>query len=440
MPVTRADLPIALPHKNQRSHAGARQRPPGVWAALAAIAGFVGSSLAVWSPLALTSCKSPESTTPPSQAASGQAASGQSQSGTTTSTSADDLDRTMVIGPTAARTLGYRVDWEARDVIPAGRSVRMMQPDGDALFVLDSSNDLARVRSTDGLRIWQSPIGSPVDNVLGINRVTFPNDRVFVTVEGAMFVLDTGNGALLARNRLSRVANTAPIEVGRFLIYGGRTGEIVWQEFRVGHPWRVNAVDGSIRHKPVFAEDATGGDIVAASNAGVVITMDARTARTIWSKPLLAGVSSRPAAGGGLAFVAGEDQYLWALRLADGSTAWKYFNDAPLTTGPMLLGDRVYQRIPSEGLVAFDAFQSDRPDGRKVWVNKEVRGEVIGRKGRDLIVWDRSTRTLSLLDDRGFAAQSVALPQVDQLLLSAEENGELYASAADGRVVKLVPQ
>jgi len=346
----------------------------------------------------------------------------------------------MVIGPTAARTLGYRIDWEVRDVLPAGRTVRHVQPDGDALFVLDSSNDLARVRVADGLRIWQTPIGDSVDNVLGINRIQFPSDRVFVTVEGAMFVVDATNGAVVTRHRLSRVASTGPVEAGRFLVYGGRTGEIVWQELRVGHPWRVNAVDGSIRHKPVLVSSSTGDDIVAASSAGVVVVMDARTARTIWSKPLLAGVSSRPAAGGGLAFVAGEDHYLWALRLADGVTAWKYFTDAPLTTGPVLLGDRVIQRIPSEGLVAFEAFPTDRPDGRKIWVNKDVRGEVLGRKGRNIVVWDRTIRTLSLLDDRGALVNAVALPRVEQLGLAAVENGDLYATAADGRITRLVPQ
>jgi hypothetical protein len=386
--------------------------------------------------LVAAGCQTPKD----ASAGAAPASPGSPASQTSTEVVAGELDQVMVIGPTAARNLGYRIDWEARDVLPSGRSVRLMQPEGDALFVLDSSNDLARVRASDGLRIWQTPIGVPVDNVLGINRVQIPSDRVFVTVEGAMFVLDSSNGAVLNRDRLARVASTGPIEASRFLIYGGRTGEIVWQEFRVGHPWRVNAVDGSIRHKPVLVSTPAGGDVIAASSAGVVVVMDARTARTIWSKPLLAGISSRPAAGGGLAFVAGEDQYLWALRLADGITAWKYFTDAPLTSGPILLGDRVVQRIPSEGLVAFEAFPMDQPDGHKVWVNKEVRGEVLGRKGRDLLVWDRSTKSLSLLDERGVLIQSVALPMVEQLVITGVENGDLYAAAADGRIVKLVPQ
>lgn len=394
------------------------------------VAALLSAALAA---LPLASCRSTASPAP-QDATSNAAASEPAR------LTADDLDRVMVIGPTAARQLGYRIDWEAKEVIPAGRTIRLMQPAGDALFVLDSVNDLARVKTSDGVRIWQAPVGDPVDNVLGINRVSSPSDRIFVTVEGAMLVLDAGNGGFISRDKLSRIASTGAVEAGNFLIYGGRAGEIVWQEFRVGHPWRVNAVDGSIEHRPVLVSDGRGADIVAASTAGVVVVMDARTARTIWSKPLLANVSTRPAAGNGLAFVAGEDQYLWALRLADGSTAWKFFTDAPLTTGPVLLGDRLYQRIPSEGLVAFDAFQNDRPDGRKVWTSKDVKGEVIGRKGRNLLAWDGSSRTLSLVDDRGGVVQSVVLPQVQQLVLTAEVDGDLYANAADGRVIKLVVQ
>lgn len=346
------------------------------------------------------------------------------------------LDGRMVIGPTAARTLGYRIDWEVDDLLLPGRELRRITPAGDALFVLDSRNELARVKTEDGIRIWQAPVGDPIDRVLGVNRILSPQDRVYVTVEGAMFVLDNANGGLIARDKLGRTANTASVEFGRYLIYGGRTGEIVWHEFRVGHPWKVNAVSGSIRHAPVIS----GGDVVAASSAGDVIVMDGASARTIWTKPLLAGVVASPAAGNGVVFVAGQDQYLWALSQSDGRTLWKYFTDAPLTTAPVLLGDRLYQRIPSEGLVCFDAFTKDRPQGKKIWVNKELKGEVIGRKEKFLIVWDAPGHRLSLVDDRGAVVKSVELEKVDELVLTAPENGDLFAASRGGRITRLTPQ
>ena len=177
MPVTNADVPSRSP------------QPMTHRSSSSAIRGSLASLLAVaLAGLPLASCKSTSST-----GTAGSAPAGAAAQPTNTPLTADDLDRVMVIGPTAARQLGYRIDWESKDVIPAGRSIRLMQPAGDALFVLDSVNDLARVKSADGVRIWQTPVGDPIDNVLGINRLSTPNDRVFVTVAVA---IDHDGGAV----------------------------------------------------------------------------------------------------------------------------------------------------------------------------------------------------------------------------------------------------
>ena len=65
-----------------------------------------------------------------------------------------DLEAVYLIGPAAAREIGYRIDWEA-DVQPIQASgLRGVTPKDDAVFVLDGKNYFTRLRRTDGRRLW----------------------------------------------------------------------------------------------------------------------------------------------------------------------------------------------------------------------------------------------------------------------------------------------
>ncbi|MFO0872852.1 MAG: PQQ-binding-like beta-propeller repeat protein [Phycisphaerales bacterium] len=343
------------------------------------------------------------------------------------------LDDRMLVGPTAARQLGYRIAWESTTIVGPGNTFSRVNVSDDAAFVLDSDNLLARIKLEDGTRVWQTPVGQQSDRCLGIARI---GDRLYLTAEGGMIVVDAANGTQIDRQRFDRPASTEAIPVPPYLVYGGRTGEIVWLEYRVGYPWRVNAVDGSIRVAPILLDN----DVVAVSTAGSVIVMDARTARTIWTKQLLDGIEARPAGGNGVIFIASKDQYLWALAQADGRTLWKHFNDASLTTPPFLLDDRLYQRLPNTGLCCFDAFVKNQPDGKILWINKSVVGEVIGRNRGNLLVWDPASHTLSTVDSNGATIQTLQLPQVDHIRPTKPDGGDLFAASRDGRVERLVPQ
>ena len=122
---------------------------------------------------------------------------------------AERLDATMLIGPTAARQLGYRIDWEADGATVPGTDMVWFRPSGDSVFTLDARNGITRLRNDNGTRVWRSPVGGPVDRLYGGERVTVDGvDLLYILAEGDMFVLDVGNGVLLERQALDRVANT----------------------------------------------------------------------------------------------------------------------------------------------------------------------------------------------------------------------------------------
>jgi len=353
-------------------------------------------------------------------------------------TPSEQLERSMVIGPAAARELGYRIIWESDRLISRGGRLVEAFDTGDAIFTLDSRNLLCRVRTEDGARVWASPVASAADRVFGLVRLQNDlGDRLHLTAEGAVWVVDAVTGVPADRHDLARVANTGSNFTAGRLIYGTRAGQIVWLDPVVGFPWRVRQLDGPIRSMPLVIDQ----DIAVVSGAGNVMVINGATAEVMWVKALLAGVSAAPAGDRGVLFVAGLDQYLWAFDQGNGRTLWKHFNDAPLTTGPVLIGDRLFQRLPNAGLVCFEAFPEEAPDGRRLWVNADVRGEVIGRRGRNLLVWDSSARRLSLLDAaRGSLVNSVALPNVDWLTVTRPVDGDLLAINSDGRLIRLVAQ
>jgi hypothetical protein len=171
------------------------------------------------------------------------------------------------------------------------------------------------------------------------------------------------------------------------------------------------------------------------------MVLNADSATQYWSKTLLDQVVCKPVIGDGLLYVAGLDQYLWAYDLAGGRTQWSVLTDAPLTSSPTLIGDRLYQQIPGTGLSCFNAAPMDRPGGEQHWVSSRVTGNVVHERRGDLFAWDMQNKRLQIVEaNRGGLKKTIDLPQVDYFLVGGPSNNEIFAASKDGRVVHLSPR
>jgi outer membrane protein assembly factor BamB len=347
-----------------------------------------------------------------------------------------DLETEFLIGPTKVQELGYRIDHQARTFPEADSGVKRLAIQGDSAFVLDGRNFLTRLRRTDGQRVWRIPVADPLDDIHGL--VYLPDDELVLLIAGAhLLVLDDDTGSMIDKQDLGQIASTAPVVFGPVLIYGARNGQLVWHSFEVGYQWRGYQISSSIRLNPLLV----GDDVAVVASDGTVMVLDAGSATAMWEKRLLSGVEASPVASEDLLYIAGLDQYVWALNLQTGRTAWRYLSEAPLTCPPALVDDRLYQHIPTEGLVCFAARPADAPGGRIIWSTPGVRGQVIGKHGTRLMVWDDTEARMSLIDaERGAVMNTVDLPKVRHLVMSRTESGDLYAAGNDGRVIRLVPR
>jgi outer membrane protein assembly factor BamB len=376
--------------------------------------------------LAAAGCKSGDRAEEPSGGRGGLAANTGSSASPAITT---EVEQRHVIGPAAASELNYRVAWQ---YVGPDRGVKVFTVQGDSAFLVDGRNFLTRIR--DGSKIWRVDVAEPLDDIFAVNLI---GDRVYVTTGGSMLVLDAATGTAIGKQRFEKVANTAPALFGGYLIYGSRNGQIIWHNYQVGYPWRGYQVATTIAIPPVISD----GVLVAVGNDGTVVSLDARHATRYWSNKLLDAVVAAPAVGDAAVFVAGLDQYIRAFDLTSGRTLWKVLTESQLTESPVLVGDRVYQQVPSEGLVCFKAQPPDMPGGELIWKSPGVKGSVVLGRRDQLFVWDNAGQRISVLQAKdGGIVRTVDLPQVRRLLIAGSKNDEIYAASDDGRVVRVVPR
>lgn len=344
-----------------------------------------------------------------------------------------DLESEYLIGPNIARQLGLRIEFQTRTHPEAHSGIKLMSIQDDAVFLLDGVNFLTRLRRNDLQRLWRLPVGGPVDEIQGITYQP-ASERVFLTADSHLLVLDDDTGSMIDKQKFDRIANTPPVVFGSFFIYGARNGQVVWHSYVVGHQWRAYQVSPTMRVRPILV----GEMVIATGSDGRIMVLHAPSAAGIWDKRLLNEVVAAPTAGQGLLYVAGTDQYLWAIDIATGRTSWKYLAEAPLMSSPVLIDRQLYQQIPGQGLVCFEAYPVDSPGGEILWTAPEVHGNVIGRVGSRLFVWNAGQRRLKIVEvARGGVIDTADLPRVRHLFMDTTA-GEIFAASDDGRVIRLV--
>ena len=343
------------------------------------------------------------------------------------------LDSSLVIGPSVARELGYRVDWQ---YATAGKNLKLLTVQHDSVFALDENNYLTRIDREDGTRVWRIPISYPLAEIQGVTYLPDYN-RVLVISGGDLFVLNASDGSQIARQHLEKIANTEALSFGDQIIYGSRNGQLIWHSHAIAFQSSGYQIANSIKLMPLNL----GRVILVTGNDGELVVIDASSASKYWSKKLLDGVVAQPAITDSAIYVAGLDQHIWAFDLVSGRNLWRYLTESPLTDSPVVIGDLVFQQVPAKGLICFKALPISKPGGEIVWSDPNVAGNVVTTRRENLIIWNQDNKQMDVLtSQRGGHVSTINLPFVDKLMTTSTVEGDLYAYHRDGRVVRLVPR
>lgn len=355
------------------------------------------------------------------------------------------VEAAYLVSPALADKLGCRVSWQATVPVPAGESIRMVASGPAGVFALNTRNEVTLVRSSTGDIGWTASAGLSVDNILDLQVMLLGPKalpRVVVLADTGVWTLDLESGETVSKANLRYAPSTLPTLSNGAIIYGTRSGEVVWLTAATGFVRKAAIVDGTHRKQSAILAMPTAADgvVVAGSSNGTVAGYDAETGKLMWSRELLAGMTASAAIDNDAAFVASDDQYLYAFDLGDGSTNWKYFTQVPLTTPPICAGDMVMQRIPGEGLVAFAQDAGDNLNGVVLWKNQDASGRPIALEGNTLVMWCNQHRRVTMVDaTKGYTTGSFELPAVTKLVAGSLEDGGYVAYGADGRIEKLSP-
>ena len=184
------------------------------------------------------------------------------------------------------------------------------------------------------------------------------------------------------------------------------------------------------------------GYVVTVGYDGRMMSLVARSVSQVWSKKALAPIVATPAAGNGAVYIASVDQHLRAYELGERrAPIWEKLTESPLRDAPVLIGDRVYQQVPSKGLMCLEALPIDSPGGVVIWRAEEATGNVITQIRGELLTWDDEAKRLDRVDARlGAVIGSWNAPQIGSIMATAPRSGDLYAAGTDGRISRLVPR
>ncbi len=361
-------------------------------------------------------------------ALAGCSSGGSSSSGPAVVTATPD-DASAPVGPLPA--LGYRLEWRGFPQV-GGRGVKHFQIAGDTVITHDWRNVLTVMEDSTGANRWAIKLGNDLTKFVGSARV---DDQLLACSESEIQVLDIRTGAIEERQRLAVLANTPPVILGSIAVFGGAAGEIFGHNLRSGYKQWGYSMSGRIASHPVLAEP---DDIVVFSNTGEGAILNALSGQAFGRRPTLFGdLTNNPVSGPGTVFAASTDQSVWAFAIETGNQVWRHRTQSRLTDQPTYHDGRLYQAIPSEGLVAFDA-----ANGSVIWTSKGVRGSVIsvrsGSPGR-LLVWDGQDAIL-LDAARGDEIERVSMPDVTFIRVTPFVDGNVYTATSKGTVEKYAPR
>jgi|MDTC01.3.fsa_nt_gb hypothetical protein len=364
----------------------------------------------------------------------------------------DKVNTTPTIGSTHGvnlaelRDLSFRIDWVNQQT---AKDLRLTTLSDDALFAIDEYDHLVCYGLDSGSWRWSSPVGNHIYRLLGINTNEDAR-QVFVNSDSVIFAFeaDTGNlpthtanpikGATdKAVQKLSWSANTPAIITDTTLLYGSRNGELVWHDCSIGFSSQTYSIADTMNTPPALS----GNVVVATGGNGSLAAIDLKRARALWLIQLLDAVIATPTISNGTVYIAGTDQYLRAIDLYSGRPRWKYLTTAELTDSPTIVGDALYQQVPTVGLTCFSAFAPDIT-GEKRWTAENVHGVVVTTTANNrLLCWDINNRVLQEVDTKlGSITATLPLPTVRELLADSPKNGSLYLITDDDAIIKLIPR
>ena len=420
------------------------------------VRGVLGASILAVVAVGLTGCKNPNrpgryrppaesqataiKTPPPPAPTRAAPAASSERPATPPRRATADAGRVRLVDAETAKQLGMRTGWQQRIPTRGSGGIKRIVLADDDVVVIDRMNAMTVFGASSGELLWHEAPIPPREKIMGVTRFYLESEDLFlVTTDTDLYLIGSDTGLQVGRQNLQQIPATESIKVGEYIVYGTARGRLVWHNVPVGYELKANGLDSRIAGLPAQLGNQTG----ATSVDGRVGVFDSTTAKRVWTKQLNAGFKYGPTLSDGVLFCADKGQRVLCFDSETGTQLWKYFSETPLTGSPVPLGDRVVQEAGDGGMLCLASEPGNSPQGRLLWQNPNIRGEVVTVLGDDILVWNEDTRRLSRIDStNGTVRQEVRLDNVDQVQAAVDDAGRkvLLVSNRNGRIQRLDPR
>lgn len=323
--------------------------------------------------------------------------------------------------------LGYSLTWALGDTQGDNSRIKMLDIGGDLILAHDRNNNLTAREIRNGEVRWATNLGNRLTKFVGNVRL---GDRIVSASEAELLILDASTGRLDDRQRLGVLSNTAPVVAnGYMLVFGAANGEVFGHDLRVGFKRWGFQLNERVRAEPVRVGQFVG----AVAESGQVLLVNPLNGESVSRVgQIYGGMDTNPISDGRVMYVASADQSIYAFAGSTGELLWRVRTQSRLESQPAVHDGTLYVHVPDEGMLAVAT-----RDGRRLWANRDISGEVIAVRRGNLLVWNGSEAML-VDPSTGDLRERVALPGVRQIIANGFVDGDLIVLRGNSALSRFI--
>lgn len=338
-----------------------------------------------------------------------------------------------LINDASLQQAGFIKFWEAQVPLVAKDTLRDAYLVDESLYVVSSGGSIFSLKADFGLLRWGAKLTEADYRIYPpahLREGDGAGSFVVIPTTTAVFIYDRFSGDLKDRFTPEFAIGSAAVGFDNKLFMGGADGKFYSLQLDPRFPerpikrWEVLA-GGPVTATPLLYDRNT---LLFASQGGKVFSCRADDKSFRWSFRARGAINGDPAVDDSGVYVASADRSLYKLHRGNGAVLWRTRFPRPLTEGPMVAAQMVFQYCPEHGLTAMDAMT-----GQEKWRMEDGRALAAHSANGD-VIFTTSNLIQVVHHDNGELLATVEAPLVFKAVSNARD-GSVYLLGRDGRVL-----